>query len=182
VEYLVEARTERIRSALRQLARRMKAGDDSEILHWVVPDGLACGQRPLRHHALYGGSGKNIEPAAASLVKEWTARLQFLGIRSIISLMHTRDLSYYEGLDLGASTLLDFYKARGLGVAHLPWEDPHHSKTSSAQVRKKLLAVRAEALEAYRRLPKPVLIQCSAGIDRTAPVAAYISVIVDIPR
>jgi hypothetical protein len=182
VEDLVDARTEEIRSALKQLARRMRAGHYSEILHWVVPDGLACGQRPLRHHALYGGSGKNIEPAAAPLVREWTARLQLIGIRSIISLMHTRDLSHYAGLDLGAPTLLDFYKARGLEVAHLPWEDPHHSKTSSAHVRKKLRAVRGKALQEYRRLPKPVLVQCSAGIDRTAPVAAYISVMIGTPR
>lgn len=175
MEELVDARTKEIRSALRSLARGMQAGDDSQILYWVIPDELACGQRPLRHHAMYGGSGKNIEPAAAPLVKEWAAHLQLLGIRSVVSLMHARDLSYYEQLDLGAPTLLDFYRAQGFEVVHLPWEDPHHSKTSPAAVRKKLLAIRKKALEAYRRLPKPVLIQCSAGIDRTAPVAAYIS-------
>lgn len=177
MEERVDVKTEEIRSALRRMAKRMKLGDDSQILHWVIPGELACGQRPLRHHALYGGSGKNIEPAAAPLVKKWAAHLQLLGIRSIISLMHARDLSYYERLDLGASTLLDFYKAQGFEVVHLPWEDPHHSKTSPDEVHKTLVAIRKEALQAYNRLPKPVLVQCSAGIDRTAPVAAYISML-----
>jgi protein tyrosine/serine phosphatase len=31
-----------------------------------------------------------------------------------------------------------------------------------------------EVLEAFDELPKPVLIHCSAAIDRTTPVAAFI--------
>lgn len=176
MEARIVSRTEAIRAALRQMASRMKQGDDSEIVSWVSPERLACGQRPSRHHPLYGASGKNIERAAGPLVMEWAERIRLLGVRSIISLMHARDLSYYEGLDLGAPTLLDFYRTQGFDLEHLPWEDPHHSKTSPAQVRKTLVSIRGKALEAYGRLTKPVLIQCSAGIDRTAPVAAYIAV------
>jgi hypothetical protein len=40
--------------------------------------------------------------------------------------------------------------------------------------RANLEEVRKEALAAYDRRPKPVLRQCSAGIDRSAPVAAYV--------
>ncbi len=97
MEERIDAKTEEIRSALRRMGKRMKLGDDSEILHWVLPDALVCGQRPLRHHALYGGSGRNIEPEAAPLVKDWAARVQAVGILSIISLMHARDIGYYEG-------------------------------------------------------------------------------------
>ena len=32
-----------------------------------------------------------------------------------------------------------------------------------------------EVGEAFDALPKPVLLHCSAGIDRTAPVAAYLA-------
>jgi protein tyrosine/serine phosphatase len=35
-------------------------------------------------------------------------------------------------------------------------------------------AQKLQALEAFRRLPGPVLLHCSAGIDRTSPVAAFI--------
>ncbi len=176
IEELVDAKTEAIRSALSQLGRKMEQGDDSQLLHWVIPEKLACAQRPLRHHPLYGGSGRNIEPAAAPLVKDWAELVEMEGVRSIISLMHARDLSYYEKLDLGAPTLLEFYKAHGFEVVHIPWEDPHHSKTSSERIRKTLVTIRKKALQAYDRVTKPVLVQCSAGIDRTAPVAAYIVV------
>jgi len=156
--------------ALSQLGKRMEGGDDSELVHWVIVEKLACSPRPLRHHPLYGGSRRNIAPEAAPLVREWALLIQCLGIKSIISLMHARELTYYEKLDLGAHSMIEFYKSQGFEVAHLPWEDPHHSSTSSDQVRTKLLAIRADALEKYDRLRKPVLIQCSAGIDRTAPL------------
>jgi protein tyrosine/serine phosphatase len=29
--------------------------------------------------------------------------------------------------------------------------------------------------DAFQRLPKPVLLHCSAGIDRSSPVAAFLS-------
>ena len=32
-----------------------------------------------------------------------------------------------------------------------------------------------KVLKAFDVLPKPVLLHCSAGMDRTAPVAAYIA-------
>jgi hypothetical protein len=32
-----------------------------------------------------------------------------------------------------------------------------------------------QVLRAFDELPKPVLLQCSAAIDRTVPVAAYIA-------
>jgi|SRR5208337_1264204 len=174
VEKLIETKTEEIRSALSRLGRKMKDGDDSELLHWVIPQALACSQRPLRYHPLYGVSGANIPAEAGPLVKDWATFIQCLGIKSIISLMHDRDLGYYAKLDLGAPTLVEFYKLQGFEVAHLPWEDPLHKRTPKQEVRQRLLLIRRKALDAYNRLTKPVLIQCSAGIDRTAPVAAYI--------
>ena len=174
MEEEVETKTNQIRHALQLLKHKLKNGDNSDLLHWVIPDRLACSQRPLRHDPLYGGSGKNIAPEAAPLLRDWMVLMQYLGIKSIISLMHARDLSYYAKLDLGAENLIRFYENSGFKVAHLPWEDPAHSGTPPTLVRKKLLSIRVDALREYDRLPKPVLIQCSAGIDRTAPVAAYI--------
>jgi hypothetical protein len=174
LEVFIERKTTEIRDALRNLRRKLEGGDESELVHWVIRDNLACSQRPLRHHPLFGGSGKNIASEAAPLVRDWPILMQCVGIKSIISLMHARDLVYYEKLNLGAPNLIAFYQSSGFEVVHLPWEDPHHSKTSNVQVRQKLLSIRDKALAAYDQLPKPVLIQCSAGIDRTAPVAAYI--------
>jgi hypothetical protein len=88
--------------------------------------------------------------------------------------MHDRDIRCYQSLELHASDLLSFYEQQGLTVAHVPWEDPRHKKSTPEEKRETFLAVRSEALIAYDILPKPVLLQCSAGIDRSAPVAAFI--------
>ncbi len=96
------------------------------------------------------------------------------GIASIISFMHDRDLRCYQQIDLGGLTLPVFLEHKGFTVRRIPWEDPDHSKTGPAAKRAHLEYIREEALEAFDQLPKPVLLQCSAGIDRSAPVAAYI--------
>jgi protein-tyrosine phosphatase len=90
--------------------------------------------------------------------------------------MHDRDLHCYASLNLGTSDLLEFYKKKGFDVVSIPWEDPHHKRTKPNEKRRMLLHVREKALTAYDALTKPVLVQCSAGIDRSSPVAAFIYV------
>ena len=176
MEEAIREKTEEIKLALGELGRRLETGDDTRILYWVIPAHLACAHRPLRHHPRYGGSGRNLSPDAAPLVTEWARRVRAEGIRSIICLMHAKDLSYYAELDLGAENLLEFYAKQGFRVVSLPWEDPHHSRTATHDRQRKLCRIRTDALASYDGLPKPVLIQCSAAIDRSSPVAAYIYV------
>jgi hypothetical protein len=168
--------TEEIKRAMSALGKKLESGDSSQLLHWVMPGALACVHRPLRHHPLYGGSGNNLSPSAAILVKQWAIDVGKAGIRSIISLMHDRDLRCYLDLDLDDAGLLEFYRRQGFAVSHVPWEDPHHKKSTSEEKRATCYRVRQEALAAFDTLEKPVLIQCSAGIDRSAPVAAFICV------
>jgi hypothetical protein len=172
----IERKTQEIKSAMGSLGARLERGDESELLYWVIPNLLACAHRPLRHHPVWGGSGKNLAPAATNLVIEWSQRVLDTGIRSIISLMHDRDIRCYQSLNLGTENLIEFYKQQGFQVAHVPWEDPHHKKSSHEEKRVTHLKVRQQALTAYDDLPKPVLVQCSAGIDRSSPVAAFISI------
>ena len=87
--------------------------------------------------------------------------------------MHDRDLECSDRLGLTGDDVLSCLEP-DLVVARLPWEDPHHKKTDAVAKRKKLVQMRELALQKYRELPKPVLLVCSAGIDRSAPVAAYI--------
>ncbi len=176
LEVVIQGKTQEIKSAMRTLGRRLEAGDDSKVVQWVLADNLACAHRPLRHHPIWGGSGSILPPEATNLIFEWADRVRHEGIRSIISLMHDRDVRCYQQLNLRAASLLEFYSTQGFQVSHVPWEDPHHKKSSPYEKMERLIQVRKEALAAYCKLPKPVLVQCSAGIDRSSPVAAFILV------
>lgn len=171
---MIEAKRSEIAVGMKRLRRTLESGDDSELLVWVIPKALACAHRPLRHHPHYGGSGLPIPKEGTPLILEWVEQIHLEGIASIISFMHNRDLRCYREIDLGGRNLIAFLEHEGFRMCHLPWEDPAHSKTDPGVKRAKLEQVRRDALAAYDRLPKPVLLQCSAGIDRSAPVAAYI--------
>lgn len=174
MEAQVEIKQLEIVAKMKALRRRLEAGDESDILVWVMPSRLACAQRPLRHHPLYGDSGLPIPGEAKPLILNWVERIRAEGIASIISFMHDRDLRCYQDIDLGGMNLPTYLVREGFNVCPLAWEDPAHSKTNPVAKRAKLEDIRQAALEAYDRLPRPVLLQCSAGIDRSAPVAAYI--------
>lgn len=170
----LDAKRIEIVGRMKALKKKLEAGDDSEVLTWVLPKRLACAQRPLRHHPRYSGSGVVLPQTLTPLVFEWVAKIRAAGIVSVISFMHDRDRASYAELDLGASDVLSFYEAQGLVVVRLPWEDPHHSKADAKAKQRELEGCRTRALAAFDELAKPVLLQCSAGIDRSAPVAAYI--------
>ena len=170
----LEAKSAEIVARMKALKARLESGDDSELLVWILPGRLASAQRPLRHHPLYAGSGAIIPAQATPLVFEWADAVRTSGIAGIISFMHDRDRRCYSELALEATDINEFFEKQGFKVARIPWEDPHHSKADAATKRKNLERCRREALGAFDVLPKPVLLQCSSGIDRSAPVAAYI--------
>ena len=174
MEQEIESRSKLLAAELRNLGRRIANRDDSQLLVWPIPGALACAHRPLRHNRLYGGSVRNLAPEATPLIFEWVEQVELEGIRSIICLMHDTELKFYEALDLKAANLVEFYRARRFNVAHIPWEDPAHSRTNPMIVTKKRTQARRDALVAYDLLQKPVLLHCSAGEQRSAPVAAYI--------
>lgn len=165
-----------IRSDLWTLRREIKAGSKSALVIWPIPEKLACAQRPLRDHPLYGGSAKVLPPEAATEVLSWIARIEKQGLRSIICLMHPKEFEYYQPLNLHPKGLLGLYRERGFQVRHIPWPDPAHAKTEEARTKLKnrVHEIKVEAYQAFLELPHPTLLHCSAGIDRSAPVAAYI--------
>lgn len=170
----IDQRTASIRRDLAALRRKLQDGDESELIVWIIPGQLACSQRPLRYHKRFGGSARTLTPDAAPYVAEWADMIQVCGIQSIICLMSDTEIEFYKDLDLGTDNLIAFYQTR-FHVRHLPWEDPQHSKSSRDTIEAKLLTIREVALAAFNELPKPVLLHCSAGVDRSAPVAAYIA-------
>ena len=160
-----------IRSEMWRIRHQIQDGDDSDLALWVIPQALACSQRPLRDHPRFvqkGRSPKPLPPEARLLVVNWVTRIKTeLGIRSIICLLDNSQLERHYirgGLNLDGAGLLGYYESQGLVVKHIPTTD--YVRPADREM--------AEALEAYNELPKPVLLHCSAAIDRTTPVAAFI--------
>lgn len=159
-----------IRDELWRIRDQISAGDESELVVWVLPDKLACSQRPLRDHPKFGEC-KPLPSEARPLVVRWVERIKQIGIRSIICLMHPKELRHYDDLRLDPDGLLGFYRNQGFWVCHLPWPDPAHERPLRQQ---QIEQIKREALTAFNKLSKPVLLHCSAAIQRTTPVAAFI--------
>lgn len=170
-----QSKVHELQRGLRALGKRLAAGDESQLFIWAIPGELACTHRPLRHHPRFGGSRRNLPNAASTALVQWVDRVLEAGFRSIISLMHPKEIAHYAALDLGASDLLGFYKAKGLEVCSIPWDDPaHRPEDDRSNFKEELVRIQVEALRCFQRLPKAVLLHCSAGIDRSSPVAAFI--------
>jgi protein tyrosine phosphatase (PTP) superfamily phosphohydrolase (DUF442 family) len=123
-------------------------------VEWVIVAALARGRRPgyFQGHSV-----------ARAYVDAWIGDARTLGVKSIICLLAEDQLPYCGALE---TDLISYYRAAGFEVAHVPARD-HQTPPLTPD---HLTAIWKE----YQDLPKPVLIHCSAGLDRTGRAVEYI--------
>ena len=127
------------------------------MFHWVIKNELARGSRPK-----YGK--KWAQQVPKSTVDKWVTNAKTAyGIRSVICLLDEKQLRFYEQLPLG---LVSYYRENGIAVEHVPVRLQSPLVLTKKQRQRIWLA--------YERLPKPLLIHCSAGIGRSRKAASHI--------
>ena len=105
------------------------------------------------------------DPVPEDVVTAWSAEAREHGVASVICLLDEQHLRLYRHC-AGGTGLVQAYREAGFNVAHIPVRDHCIPAVPEADIE--------QALEAYANLPKPLLVHCSAGVDRTGLVVKRI--------
>jgi len=148
----------------------------ADPLLWVIEKRLACAPRPLRYHPVFGGRIPLIPSEAASALLEWIASIKHRGVKTIMCLATPGEMMRYASATSPHGDLLSLYRSSGLEVHSHPIVDPAHvAPHNRTGILKQIESLKPIVLSEYRSRAGALLIHCSGGMDRTAPIAAYIA-------
>ena len=125
----------------------------NEYIQWVSENHLARASRPAYPN----------KDVLSKDVQGWINKVKSMHVRSIICLLKEDQLNFYRQVPGG---LLAYYRKQGFEVVNVPISDPAHDAAGFEELEAALDTI----YDLYQRLPKPVLIHCSAGIDRTGRI------------
>ena len=123
-------------------------------LQWVIPGTMARSCRPCY----------NDDIPTKRLINKWLKEVGRMRIKSILCLLSQEQLDEFYGAN--GIQLLEIYRQQGFALGHVPVPDYQMPPLSSADL--------AMIQKALTELPKPWLVHCSAGIDRTGAAVEYI--------
>ena len=134
----------------------IQSSSESYSPEWVIEGVIARAQRP----------GYPLNRPSIETVHQWTTEVLAMGLRSVLCIIDSGQLKYYQEIGLPDETLSHYYQRVGLAVSHIDVRDYKTPPLSADELNL--------VWDEFNRLDKPIIVHCSAGRDRTGAALSHI--------